>query len=323
MKTNEESQERRLLTRRDVLRGMAALGGAAALSRIGLGATLPGGAGNAPKPVRFSLLGDWGSGDASTVEIARQMAAVHDRAPLDMVVTAGDNIYPDGAASRFAEYFERPFVALIKRNVPFYATLGNHDVRAGAEAQMRYPLFHMGGRNYYTVAAGGSTLELFMLDSNAMDGRQVRWLEGSLERSSALWKVAVFHHPPFSSGKKHGSDERIRRALHPIFVRAGVAAVFSGHDHVYQRVTPQEGVQYFVSGAGGKIRVGNLKMADPLVAAGYDDDSHFMLIEADAAGLNFSAINTGGKVVDEGRLVASALAPPATAAAAAAGRPRA
>jgi 3',5'-cyclic AMP phosphodiesterase CpdA len=234
------------------------------------------------------------------------MAALHDHTALDMVVTAGDNIYPDGSPDRFRQNFERPFEPMIRRSVPVYATLGNHDVRSGGDAQVRYPLFNMGGRNYYAHTAGGGMVELFMLDSNMMDRDQIAWVDTALGRSTALWKIAVFHHPPFSSGKKHGSDEGLRSALHPVLARHGVRAVFNGHDHFYQRVTPQDGVQYFVSGAGGKIRVGNLKMADPLVAAGYDDDSHFMVVEADAARLSFRAVNVDGRVVDEGTLEAAA-----------------
>jgi len=296
------------IPRRDVLRGIAACAVTATLAKgaTAASALLPASPG--PKPVRFALLGDWGCGDENTIRVARQMAAAHDRLPLDMIVTAGDNIYPDGAAERFGECFERPFEPIIRRRVPVFACLGNHDVRSGTEAQMRYPLFNMGGRNYYTQSAADRLLDLFMLDSNAFDRRQLAWLEGELSRSTALWKVAVCHHPPFSSGKRHGSDEGLRAVLHPVLVRHGVQAVFSGHDHVYQRVTPQDGVQYFVSGAGGKVRVGNLKMADRLVAAGYDDDSHFMLVEADATRLAFRAVNVDGWVVDEGALAAPARA---------------
>jgi len=291
------------MSRRDLLRGMAAFAATGVLAKGSAAAAL---AGPESKPVRFALLGDWGAGDTSTVSVARLMAEAHDRAPLDMVVTAGDNIYPDGSAGLFRDYFERPFEPVIKRRIPVYATLGNHDVKTGFDAQTRYPLFNMGGRAYYSVAAGGGTAEFFMLDSNMLDGRQLAWLDGALSRSAALWKIAVFHHPPFSAGKKHGSDEGLRRVIHPVLARHKVQAVFNGHDHFYQRVTPQDGIQYFVSGAGGKIRVGNLKMADPLVAAGYDDDSHFMLVEADASRLAFKAVNARGKVVDEGALVAPA-----------------
>src|SRR5688500_14536024 len=130
------------LTRRDLLRGFAAFAATTVLSK-GVSAAGVLSAGTGVKPVRFALLGDWGDGDDHTVQIARQMSIVHDRSPLDMIVTAGDNIYPNGAAEYFRPNFERPFEPIIKRNIPVYACLGNHDVRSGADSQMRYPLFNM------------------------------------------------------------------------------------------------------------------------------------------------------------------------------------
>jgi hypothetical protein len=289
----------RPVSRRDVLKGMAAFGAAAVLGKFA-----PTASAAAPKPVRFALLGDWGSGDDGEFAIAEKMLAAHHSKPLELVIGAGDNIYPNGSADHFGENFERPFEALIKERVPFHTCFGNHDVRSGADAQLRYPLFNMNGRNYYNLAKGDGTVEFFMLDSNDMDDRQLRWLEGALAASTAVWKVPVFHHPIYSSGKTHGASADLRKQIEPLFVRSGVKVAFSGHDHIYQRVTPQQGVQYFVSGAGGKIREGNLKR-DSLVASGYDADSHFMTIEADATSLRFSAVNASGQQVDSGVVAAS------------------
>lgn len=292
---NDAPEPRRGLSRRAVLRGVAAFGAVSAIPSIGRAASL------LSSPVRFAVIGDWGSGDERSCEIAHQIAVTHDHRALDLIVTAGDNIYPDGAASRFAEKFERPFEEVIERRVPVYASLGNHDVREGASAQMRYPLFNMNERNYYHVQTNNGLVDLFVLDSNDMESRQLAWLDASLARSAATWKVAVLHHPPFSSGRRHGSNEKLRRKLHPLFARHGVDVVFTGHDHVYQRVTPQDGVQYIVSGAGGKVRFGNLRR-DHLVAAGYDDGCHFVLVEADAARFDVSAVTADGVVVDATRL---------------------
>jgi len=233
-----------------------------------------------------------------------------------MVVTAGDNIYPNGGADKFRSNFERPFEGLIKGNVPFHASLGNHDVKSGEQAQLQYPLFNMNGKNYYSFTKGDGLIELFMLDSNLMDARQIAWLESALAKSTATWKIPVFHHPIYSSGR-HGSDLDLRKVLEPIFVRNGVRVAFSGHDHIYQRVALQQGVQYFVTGAGGKIRKGDLG-TDSLIAKGFDDDSHFMLLEADANSFSFRAIAASGSTVDEGRILAPVAAAPQPRTAAAA-----
>jgi 3',5'-cyclic AMP phosphodiesterase CpdA len=290
------------ISRRDLLRGIAAAGAAAALSRYAP-ATRIVSADSAPSPVRFGLIGDWGNGDDTCYAVAEQMAAAHGRAGFDMVITAGDNIYPDGSAKRFAKCFEEPYDALISKGIQFHASLGNHDVRDGADAQCRYPLFGMGGCNYYKLSKGDGMVDVFMLDSNDMSGRQVAWLERELRNSTAVWKVPVFHHPLYSSGRTHGSDDGLRRVLEPVFVANDVKVAFSGHDHIYQRVTPQRGIQYFVSGAGGKVREGDLHR-DELVASGFDKDGHFMVLEADARRFAFTAISARGEVIDSGELAA-------------------
>ena len=294
------------VSRRDLLRGFAAFGAITAVSRFSSLKAAPL-VESALNPVRFAVLGDWGSGDAGEMGVAQQMLAAHRAKPLDLIIGAGDNIYPNGSADNFAQNFERPFEGLIKAGVPFHTVFGNHDIRAGRDAQLKYPLFNMKGRSYYRMPAGNGTAEFFMLDSNDMSSAQLQWLDAALTDSTALWKIAVFHHPIYSSGKRHGSDTGLRRQIEPIFVKHGVQVAFSGHDHIYERVVPQQGVQYFVSGAGGQIREGGMNR-DALVAAGFDTETHFMLIEADASALTYSAISVTGATFDSGRIAAPASA---------------
>lgn len=66
------------------------------------------------------------------------------------------------------------------------------------------------------------------------------WLEADLASPAArnaAWKIVAFHHPPFNSSKAHADDQRMR-VLAPVFEKAGVAVVFGGHVHNYQRTRP-------------------------------------------------------------------------------------
>ena len=58
-------------------------------------------------------------------------------------------------------------------------------------------------------------------------------------------------------GGRHGSDVQLREALEPLFVKHGVDAVFTGHERYYERLKPQQGVHYFISGRGGKLHRGD------------------------------------------------------------------
>jgi hypothetical protein len=80
-----------------------------------------------------------------------------------------------------------------------------------------------------------------------------------------------------------------------------VNVVFQGHDHIYERVKPQRGIYYFVEGASGQLRRGNLRKTD-LTAAGYDQDQSFMIVEIEGDTLHFNAVSRVGKIVDSGAL---------------------
>ena len=67
--------------------------------------------------------------------------------------------------------------------------------------------------------------------------------------------------------------------------------MLTGHDHAYERIKPQNGIQYFVEGSSGQLRSGDLRKGSPLTAFGNDTDQTFMLMEIDGDNLTFNAIN--------------------------------
>ena len=87
-----------------------------------------------------------------------------------------------------------------------------------------------------------------------------------------------FHHPLYSSGETHGSADRQRELLEPVFLKHGVNVVLSGHEHFYERIKPQKGIAYFTLGNSGKVRRGDLLKTD-LTAKGWDQGYGFMLME--------------------------------------------
>jgi 3',5'-cyclic AMP phosphodiesterase CpdA len=283
------------MTRRDALKSIAGIAAGSLIRPVSIFAADP-----AQDKIRFAILGDWGTDDDDTIGIARQMFTHHRRTPFDLVLTAGDNIYPDGDGRRFRTHFERPFASLLADRVNFYAVLGNHDVERGRTDQLQYPLFNMNGKRYYSIKQGGGLAEFFMLDSTDFDGQQTAWLQQALRASTSRWKVVVLHHPLYSSGSKHGSNAKIRMQIEPMLVTHGVNAVFAGHDHIYERTKPQRNIQHFVTGAGGKTRRGGVELDSPIRQVSFDEDNHFMLLEADEREIRFQAISETGRVIDRG-----------------------
>jgi predicted phosphodiesterase len=246
-----------------------------------------------PNSLKFAVIGDTGTGDSPQFDVARQMAAARARFPFELVIMLGDNMYGRQSPQDFVDKFERPYEALLQRGVLFYASLGNHD----NQNNRFYKGFNMGGERYYTFAR--KNVRFFVLDSNQMDPQQRAWLDDALQRSQDDWKVCYFHHPLYSDGGRHGSDVALRVTLEPLLIKYGVSVVFAGHDHVYERFTPQKGITHFVAGASGELRRGDVRPS-AAAAAYFDRDQSFMLVEIDGDDLFFEAIARTGAIVDSG-----------------------
>jgi 3',5'-cyclic AMP phosphodiesterase CpdA len=276
--------------------------GTAAAHTLMANAAAPRKAETAADGFRFAAFGDMGTGDSGQFSIASGMTNRHGQRPFDTVLMLGDNIYPNGSSGLFKDKFERPYAELLKRDVRFYAVLGNHDVKQGLKGQINYPNFNMGGKAYYSFVKGNGLVEFFALDSTNMDRQQLGWMEEALTASKAAWKIAYFHHPIYSSGITHGSDTKLRALIEPILVKHGVAAALSGHDHIYERTKPQRGVQYFVSGTGGQLRKGDTDRRTPFFATGNDQVNSYLMFEATPEKLSFSALDAAGNTLDSGSL---------------------
>jgi predicted MPP superfamily phosphohydrolase len=206
----------------------------------------------------------------------------------------GDNLYGRQQPQDYVTKFERPYAALLSAGVGFYASLGNHDNPANA----RYAGFHMSGARYYTYAR--NNVRFLALDSNLMDPAQLAWIDDTLKQSKDDWKICYFHHPIYSNSGRHGSNVQLRVALEPLFVKYGVNVVFTGHEHFYERIKPQKGVQYFVEGSSAKLRKGDINRRTGLTALGYDSGNTFMLVGIAGDELYFQTINAQAQTIDSG-----------------------
>src|ERR1035437_1064295 len=246
-----------------------------------------------PNSVRFAIIGDSGTGDRPQYEVAQQMMTFRRDFPFDFVLMLGDNIYGSKTAADFKRKFEDPYQSMRAAGVKFYASLGNHD----HTAERLYKPFNMDGQRYYTFKKGN--VQFFALDSNYMDPAQLEWLDRQLSGSDATWKICYFHHPLYSHGKFHGSDLDLRAQLEPMLPKYGVDVVLNGHEHVYERVNPQQGINYFVLGNSGELRPHNLNPS-PDTAKGFDTDRTFGLIEIAGEDFNFQIVSRIGETVDSG-----------------------
>ena len=255
------------------------------------------------KSVRFAIIGDSGTGGREQYEVAQQMEAYRQATNFDFVIMLGDNIYGSHSASDFVKKFEQPYKALLDAGVKFYASLGNHD---DPNDERLYKPFNMGGERYYAFRK--SEVAFFALDSNYMDPRQLDWLDQNLKSSQGKWKICFFHHPLYNDGRHHGPDIDMRNRVLPLFQRYGVNAVFSGHEHVYQRMKTENNIYYFVLGNSGQLMTHDFNATGER-AKGFDTDRSFMIVEIAGETLYFQAISRTGETIDSGELPRNAMAP--------------
>jgi hypothetical protein len=233
--------------------------------------------------MRFAIIGDYGNNGPDEAAVAVMIKSWQP----DFIVTVGDNNYPNGEAITldtnvglyFHEYigeYKGRYGAGSAEN-RFFPALGNHDwysvggQPAVPEAYLNYFTLPgagvassntSGNERYYDFSWGA--VQFFMLDSWDEDNcpcepdgfrlgaRQYNWARQQMERSTALWKIVVLHHSPYSSALPHGSTEIMQWP----FQSWGATAVVGGHAHVYERVMRDDngdGIEtpYFVNGAGG------------------------------------------------------------------------
>jgi acid phosphatase len=211
-----------------------------ALAALAAVAGVPG----ATAAIRILAVGDFGVGGERERATGTAISHYEQRYPAKLLVTLGDNDYTRSPAA-FKRNWQAAFGWLDGAGVKVAGTLGNHDYEVD---RGRYELATLGMPSpYYSRRIGN--VELFLLDSNAIDDAQTAWLSRRLRASSARWKIVAFHHPPYSCGF-HSGNRTVVAGWVPLFERYGVALVLSGHEHSYQRFA-RRGVAYVVHGGGG------------------------------------------------------------------------
>jgi 3',5'-cyclic AMP phosphodiesterase CpdA len=252
-------------------------------------------AGSSAAEVRVAFLaaGDYGVGGRREQSLGDRMKSYESRNPANMLVLLGDNDYTRSPA-RFRVNWRSSFGWARRTGLRVAGVLGNHDYEV-ARGRYQFRLLGMPGP-YYTRRLGDA--QLFFLDSTVVTDRETAWLEQQLAESTSTWKIAVFHHPPYTCGG-HSGDQTVQRRWVPLFERYRVQLVLSGHDHNYQRFGARNGVTYVVHGGGGaglyRLR-GCPSSYPPRVRARYEHGFFSVSIGPDDLGV--STLDLRGRVTD-------------------------
>ncbi len=261
------------------------------------------------------------------------MQAVFDRHDVRLIITGGDNIYagtrilglPIGSNTGdedddwFFTFFQ-PYRYMLNR-VPVYPCIGNHDTGETEDRDDRDQLLdnmYLRERIASDEASGrasvdpglfyrfryGRDVEFICLDTSKESffrGKRLfeypkhwEWIEQTFANDDGVrWRIPFCHHPPFCAGPQHHNTDHMERLL-PLFARGGARVVFSGHEHNFQH-SHHDGVDYFVSGAGSKVRKGAPDDFANAHTLSWADDAHFLLVTIDGETMRVRAIGEAGE----------------------------
>ncbi len=175
---------------------------------------------------------------------------IENRKP-ETVFHTGDMIN-DGANKEEWDIFEN-IISGLRKNSEFFPVHGNHEWLS----PNYFKVFNI--TNWITFySLDRHNIHFTVIDSEVPFWKgswQYKWLERDLKKAAlsdkTKFKVVLLHRPVYSSGK-HGAydSDVIARELSPLFKKYGVDAVFTGHDHSYERLY-KNGIFYIVTGGGG------------------------------------------------------------------------
>jgi acid phosphatase type 7 len=240
-----------------------------------------------PAPVRFLAFGDSGGGGTDQHLLEQQMLEF----PSQLIIHTGDLAYDSGTLGQYeATVFD--VYAELFRNLPFFPAAGNHDYKTSSGAPFQSVFALPNNEKWYSFDYG--RVHFAALDTEASYGEQAAWLDADLAATTRPWKIVYMHRPPYSSGN-HGSDTALRAKLAPIFQKHHVQLVLAGHDHDYERMIPQKGVAYVVTGGGG---VGTRNVGKSSFTAFASEVIHFVYVEVGLDELILHAVDATGVEFD-------------------------
>lgn len=176
---------------------------------------------------------------------------------VDFCVSTGDIATNNGNDRQDLENVFIPVVlGTIGSKVPFYESLGNHDVEGGnlirnyVKQPYDYNSDSTGISGSYAYVYGNSVFITLDWTRYNTDLAPNGWLETFLKSDAskqAKFRFIFIHCPPFMERWQGAEQEVVKTNIPLLSKKYGVTAVFSGHMHGYERGV-LDGVQYITQG---------------------------------------------------------------------------
>ncbi len=218
----------------------------------------------------------------------------------DVIGHAGDTVQNGPVLAEWQTQYFDPLAAAqnLGQRTPVLVARGNHDGHSPpALAYHWLP----GNGQWYAETIG--RVRFVFLESNVESPVQDEFLRAELASpasQNAEFRVAVFHHPPYTNlwdqlgydGEPHERDIWV-----PILEQYGVDLVISGHAHCYERGV-QNGVTYtVVGGAGGLLDTVPILPGWPFISVALAVH-HFAILDVSPGRLVWTAYDLSGAEID-------------------------
>jgi predicted phosphodiesterase len=170
----------------------------------------------------------------------------------EIVLHTGDLVAAGERQDSFWPEFFAPAGHLM-HNTPVLPILGNHEYFYSGRSWFSSFFALPNNEQWFALTYGN--VRFIGLDTNVSfypGSVQYRWLEAELKSEAyqqATWRIAYFHHPPFTASR-YRDDPDVVQYLVPLFEAGHMDMVFSGHSHAYERYALHD-IQYIVTGGGG------------------------------------------------------------------------
>ena len=172
----------------------------------------------------------------------------------------------------------------------FFPARGNHEKDLSLFLQ-NFPFLN--GSSYYTVYQ--DSIRFIILDS-VLDlspgSEQFNWLQKQLKED--IPTLLILHHPVFSSGE-HSDELGLQLFLPELLQKSSVKAVFSAHNHNYER-SEFKGITYIVTGGGG-APLREKEHANPYSLV-FIKTHHYLIGEREGKSIIFKVYNLDNKILD-------------------------
>lgn len=134
---------------------------------------------------------------------------------------------------------------------------------------------------------------------NAQKEAVENWLAETLKGSRRVWNIAVIHHPPYGMHDDKDISQRLRESWVPVLEKEKADLVLSGHQHLYMRTRPINGVVYMMGNSGVRSSSYFDGSNKPFYVAHVSSQAGYQRIEGSLQELRIISYNKKGRILDE------------------------